>query len=423
MSADLYTGTHNGHLMVAALKAHHNDPVMLIDDVTLTGGEVAERVSQYAQAFEGLGAGTGTSTALLALNRPEVLFILGAGQTQGFQRTALHPMGSLDDHAYVVEDAGITTLVVDPVPAFVERALALVERVPSLTSVLTIGPVPDALAGVGHDLVAAAAAYEPTLLTAALLPPEHIVTVTYTGGTTGKPKGVIGTAQSMNTMAQIQLAEWEWPRNPKFLICTPLSHAGAAFFVPTVMKGGCLVVLAKFDFPGRAALFTVILATAIVPFEVYMLPLYLSAKELHLINTLPGIIAPFLVMSFGIFFIRQNVLASIPDELIEAGRIDGASELWIFGRVVFPLLTGPLSALGIFAFMQAWNQFVWPLLVANSKQLYTAEVGLAMFQTGFTVNFGAVSAGSVVSVAPILLVFFLLRRQIIDGVALSGLKG
>lgn len=182
-------------------------------------------------------------------------------------------------------------------------------------------------------------------------------------------------------------------------------------------------VLAKFDFPGRAALFTVILATAIVPFEVYMLPLYLSAKELHLINTLPGIIAPFLVMSFGIFFIRQNVLASIPDELIEAGRIDGASELWIFGRVVFPLLTGPLSALGIFAFMQAWNQFVWPLLVANSKQLYTAEVGLAMFQTGFTVNFGAVSAGSVVSVAPILLVFFLLRRQIIDGVALSGLKG
>lgn len=182
-------------------------------------------------------------------------------------------------------------------------------------------------------------------------------------------------------------------------------------------------VLAKFDFPGRAALFTIILATAIVPFEVYMLPLYLSAKNLHLINTMPGIIAPFLVMSFGIFFIRQNVLASIPDELIEAGRIDGASELWIFGRVVFPLLTGPLSALGIFAFMQAWNQFVWPLLIANSKELYTAEVGLALFQTGFTVNFGAVSAGSVVSVAPILLVFFVLRRQIIDGVALSGLKG
>lgn len=181
-------------------------------------------------------------------------------------------------------------------------------------------------------------------------------------------------------------------------------------------------ILAKFTFPGRNALFLVILATAIVPFEVYMIPLYLAARDLNAINTMPGIILPFLVMSFGIFFIRQNVLASIPDELIEAGRIDGASELWIFTRVVMPLLGGPLSALGIFAFMQAWNQFVWPLLVSNSKSLYTAEVGLALFQTGYTINFGAVSAGSVISVLPILIVFLVLRRQIIYGVALSGLK-
>lgn len=182
-------------------------------------------------------------------------------------------------------------------------------------------------------------------------------------------------------------------------------------------------VLAKFTFPGRGALFMVILATAIVPFEVYMIPLYLAARDLGVIDSLPGVIMPFLIMSFGIFFVRQNVLAAIPDELIEAGRIDGASELWIFGRVVVPLLGGPMSALGIFAFMQAWNQFVWPLLVANSKSLYTAEVGLALFQTGYTINFGAVSAGSVVSVLPILTVFIILRRRIIDGVALSGLKG
>lgn len=182
-------------------------------------------------------------------------------------------------------------------------------------------------------------------------------------------------------------------------------------------------VLAKFSFPGRGPLFVVILATAIVPFEVYMIPLYLTSRNLGLINTMPGVILPFVVMSFGIFFVRQNVLASIPDELIEAGRIDGASESWIFLHVVMPLLSGPLSALGIFAFMQAWNQFVWPLLVANSKMLYTAEVGLALFQTGYTVDFGAVSAGSVISVLPILIVFLALRRRIIDGVALSGLKG
>lgn len=181
-------------------------------------------------------------------------------------------------------------------------------------------------------------------------------------------------------------------------------------------------IFAKFTFPGRGALFLVILATAIVPFEVYMIPLYLTARDLNLINTMPGVILPFLVMSFGIFFVRQNVLASIPDELIEAGRIDGASEWWIFVRVVMPLLGGPMSALGIFAFMQAWNQFVWPLLVTNSKSLYTAEVGLALFQTGYTINFGAVSAGSVISVLPILIVFLVLRRQIIYGVALSGIK-
>ena len=153
------TGTHNGNLMVAALKRHRERPVMYLGDVTLTGGEVAQRISQYVQAFEALGAGTGTSAALLALNRPEVLFILGAGQTQGFRRTSLHPLGSADDHAYVINDAGITTLVIDPY--FVERALALLEKCPGLTQVLTIGPVPEQLAHVGKDLVAAAAGFQP----------------------------------------------------------------------------------------------------------------------------------------------------------------------------------------------------------------------------------------------------------------------
>ncbi|QIX26820.1 AMP-binding protein [Nocardioides sp. JQ2195] len=269
--SDLHTGTHNGHLMVAALKAHRDDPVMYLGDVTLTGGEVSARISQYVQAFEALGAGSGTSSALLALNRPEVLFILGAGQTQGFRRTALHPLGSLDDHAYVINDAGITTLVIDP--ALKERAVGLLEKCPGLERVLTIGPVPEELRHVGHDLVATAATYAAGPLEAALLEADHIVSITYTGGTTGKPKGVIGTARSMNTMAQIQLAEWEWPRNPRFLMCTPLSHAGAAFFVPTVMKGGCLVVLPKFD-PAEV-LRTIeerrITATMLVPSMIYAL--------------------------------------------------------------------------------------------------------------------------------------------------------
>lgn len=271
--SDLRTGTHNGHLMAAALKRHRDRPVMHLGETTLTGGETAARISQYAQAYESLGAGRGTAGALLALNRPEVLFIIGAGQTQGFRRTSLHPLGSLDDHAYVIDDAEITTLTIDPNPRFVERALGLLERCPKLEKVLTIGPVPHELSHVGHDLAAAAERCEPRPLEAVTLPPDHVVSITYTGGTTGRPKGVIGTAQAMTTMTQVQLAEWEWPESPRFLMCTPLSHAGAAFFVPTVMKGGSLFVLARFD-PAEV-LRTIeeqrITATMLVPSMLYAL--------------------------------------------------------------------------------------------------------------------------------------------------------
>ncbi|KUH87937.1 MULTISPECIES: fatty-acid--CoA ligase FadD8 [unclassified Mycobacterium] len=264
---------HSGHLTVGALKRNKDKPVLFLGDTTLTGGQLAERISQYIQAFEALGAGTGSATGLLSLNRPEVLMIIGAGQTQGYRRTALHPLGSLDDHAYVLTDAGVSALIIDPTPQFVDRALGLLEKVPNLKQILTIGPVPEALAGVAVDLTAEAAKYSPQPLVAADLPPDHIGGMAYTGGTTGKPKGVIGTVQSITTMTTIQLAEWEWPERPKFLMCTPLSHAGAAFFVPTIIKGGELVVLTKFD-PAevlRVIEEQKITATMLVPSMIYAL--------------------------------------------------------------------------------------------------------------------------------------------------------
>ena len=265
--------THLGHLLAGALKRHADKPLLFLGDTALTGAELAAKISQYVQAFEALGAGSGATVGLLSLNRPEVLMIIGAGQTQGYRRTALHPLGSLDDHAYVLADAGVTAIVIDPVPMFVERALALLERVDSLKQVLTIGPVPDDLSHVGADLAAEAAKYDPRPLEVADLDPDHIVSITYTGGTTGKPKGVIGTAREMSTMTQIQLAEWEWPPAPRFLMCTPLSHAGAAFFVPTVVKGGEMIVLARFD-PAEV-LRTIeerqITATMLVPSMLYAL--------------------------------------------------------------------------------------------------------------------------------------------------------
>ncbi len=265
---------HSGHITVGALKRHKDKPVLFLGETTLTGGQLADRISQYIQAFEALGAGTGSISGLLSLNRPEVLMIIGASQTQGYRRTALHPLGSLDDHAFVLSDAEVTSLIIDPNPMFVERALGLLEKVPSLKQILTIGPVPEALAGhPAVDLTAEAAKYEPKPLVAADLPPDHIGGMTYTGGTTGRPKGVMGTTQSITTMTTVQLAEWEWPENPRFLMCTPLSHAGAAFFTPVIVKGGELIVLTKFD-PAEV-LKTIeeqkISATMLVPSMIYAL--------------------------------------------------------------------------------------------------------------------------------------------------------
>jgi multiple sugar transport system permease protein len=181
-------------------------------------------------------------------------------------------------------------------------------------------------------------------------------------------------------------------------------------------------VFGKFRYRSLNAVFIVILATAIVPFEVYMIPLYFQVKSLGLLNSLWGLLLGYLVMSFGIFLIRQNVIHAIPDELLEAARVDGAGEFWIFLRIVLPLLRGPLAALGVLAFFQAWTAFAWPLVVSTSRDTYTIEVGLALFQTGFTIDLGRLSAASAIVLIPSVTVFVFLRRQFTEGIATSGLK-
>jgi multiple sugar transport system permease protein len=182
-------------------------------------------------------------------------------------------------------------------------------------------------------------------------------------------------------------------------------------------------VFAKYRFPGRTLLFGLIIATAIVPFESYMIPLYLQLNAIKWINTYQGIILPYLFMSFGIFLMRQHVASAIPTDYLEAARIDGAGEWWILRRIVAPLSTPALSAIGIFAFIQAWAAFIWVLLVANDQLLFNMEVGLTAFQFKFTADYGKMMAGSVISTLPMLIVFLILRRRIIESVALTGLKG
>lgn len=181
-------------------------------------------------------------------------------------------------------------------------------------------------------------------------------------------------------------------------------------------------ILGKFRYRSLNVIFALVLATAIVPFEVYMIPLYFQAQSLGILNSIWGLLLGYLVMSFGIFLIRQNVIHSIPDELLEAARIDGAGELWIFFRIVLPLLRGALGALGVLAFFQAWTAFAWPMIVATNREAYTIEVGLALFQTGFTVDLGRLSAASALVLIPSISLFVILRRNFVQGVASTGLK-
>ncbi len=183
------------------------------------------------------------------------------------------------------------------------------------------------------------------------------------------------------------------------------------------------LVFSKYRFPLRDFLFGVVLLTAMVPLEVYILPLYIQVHSLGWLNTHQGLVAPYFIMSFGIFFMRQNIGHSIPDELLDAARIDGASDWRISSTVILPLSKSAASALAIFAFMQAWAAFIWPLLVVKREEMYTMELGLGMFQNRFTIEYGLISAGSVISFLPVVLVFLLFRRQIVRGVTLSGLKG
>ena len=193
------------------------------------------------------------------------------------------------------------------------------------------------------------------------------------------------------------------------------------FIVVTSSVAG--YIFGKFRFPGNGPLFTLILATAIVPFEVYMVPLFLQMNSLKLVNTGIGLVLPYLVLSYGIFFMRQNTISSVPDELLDAARIDGMSETGIMLRLVPRLLAPAVSALAILAFIQAWTAFIWPLLILNEKKLFPMELGLSQFANTQSVNFGVTSAGAVIAILPTLVVFLFLRRRIVDGITLTGLKG
>jgi fatty-acyl-CoA synthase len=263
----LHRPSYAGHLLTRGLARNPDRPAVYLGDRVLTSAEMADQISRYLQVYESWGITRGSPVATISANRPEVLFNMGAGMVAGTRGTSLHPMGSLDDHTYILEDAGIETLFYDP-GAYEERAMALKERVAGLKRVVALAPTDSA-----PDLPTEAARFGPRRLVPAAPDPDSPASVAYTGGTTGKPKGVVATYRSSATMTSIQMSDWQWPTETRFLVCTPLSHAGAAFFVPTLLRGGTVYVLPYFD-PERL-IDTIekhrITGTMLVPTMIYVL--------------------------------------------------------------------------------------------------------------------------------------------------------
>jgi multiple sugar transport system permease protein len=226
------------------------------------------------------------------------------------------------------------------------------------------------------------------------------------------------------------------PRSPNFdnyrAVFDRLDFAQYAFnsiFVAVAITLGNVVfcsalgyALAKLDFPGRRALFATVMGTLMVPGTAIFVPLFVLVANLGMVNSYGGLILPFLVGAFGVFLMRQFIM-SIPDDLLEAARIDGAGELRIFWQIVLPLCRPALATLGILTFLSSWNNFLWPLVVATTEDMYTLPVGLALFSVGQDrTEYGPILAFSVMVVLPILLVFIALQRLFTRGIAMTGLK-
>ncbi len=179
--------------------------------------------------------------------------------------------------------------------------------------------------------------------------------------------------------------------------------------------------LAKYRFPGRDLIFLAILSALMVPIETRIVPLYLLIAKLGWVDTYVGAILPTVSQAFGVFLMRQYCL-TIPDELIEAARIDGCSEMRTFWQIVFPLCKPAMAVNIIFQFMWRWNDLLWPLIILRSEKMYTIQQGLAFFRDNPSVSGGPIMAMSLVSILPIVLVFFSLQRYFVQGIALSGMK-
>lgn len=205
-----------------------------------------------------------------------------------------------------------------------------------------------------------------------------------------------------------------WYRNS---LVVAIAVTAIAIFTSAV--GG--YIFAKFEFPLKQPLFVLILVTLMIPFPVLLIPNYIIANKLGVLNSLWALILPGMVSAFGIFLIRQFA-AGIPRDLIEAARLDGASEWAIFGRIVLPLLRPALAALGVFTFLASWNDYLWPLVAINDLDKSTLPLALTFFNSVQSTRYDLIMAAASMAVVPVLIVFLIFQRQIVKALVLAGMR-
>jgi multiple sugar transport system permease protein len=214
-----------------------------------------------------------------------------------------------------------------------------------------------------------------------------------------------------------------WRRIPfARLYINTIVFAGGVTLISLLLDSMTAYALARLQFRGRNAVFVAILVMLMLPFQVTLIPLYDLLVSLGWTNTLQGLIVPRATNAFGIFFLRQFLL-SLPRDLEEAARIDGASEFQIYRRVIMPLAVPALLTLGLFHFMYNWNDLLWPLIINQDQARQTLPAGLALFMGQHVVEFGILMAASVLALIPVVLFFLVIQRRFVEGIATTGIRG
>ncbi|RRD29275.1 carbohydrate ABC transporter permease [Actinomyces bowdenii] len=223
--------------------------------------------------------------------------------------------------------------------------------------------------------------------------------------------------------------EIQWGNIARLFQAAPFGR----FFLNSVLVAGLITcshlllapvvayAFAKFDFPGKSLMFILILSTMMIPFFVRMIPLYVWFSQIGWLDTYQGLVTPFLMSAFSIFLMRQFI-TGVPNELIEAGRVDGAGELRIYRSIVLPQTKPALVVLGLFTFVFQMNEFLWPLIVTKSNAMRTIPIGLSLFNRESFTLWNLTAMGSLMLFIPVCLLFVLTQRHIVQGIAMTGIK-